>query len=90
MVGKRKSQGMPVNVIIIAALALIVLVVITLIFTGRVRIFSSALESCSAKQGHCVEKITCGDNEARIIAECPEKGDPTSKGKTCCVQVFNP
>jgi len=83
----RRSQGMPVNVIIIAVLALIVLVVLTVIFTGRVRIFSSTLESCSAKQGHCIDK--CGDNEAMVIAQCPEKADPSTYTK-CCVQVLNP
>ena len=82
-----KSQGMPVNVIIIAVLALIVLVVLTVIFTGRVRIFSSTLESCSAKQGHCTEK--CGDQEVSVTAQCPEKGEPKPYTK-CCVQVLSP
>ena len=83
----KKSQGMPVNVIIIAVLALIVLIVLTVIFTGRVKIFSSTLESCSAKQGHCTDK--CGDQEVSVIAQCPEKEEPKPYTK-CCVQVLNP
>lgn len=84
----KKSQGMPVNVIIIAALALIVLVVLVAIFTGRVRIFSQSLESCAAKQGQCYEK-SCPPNMALVTnTNCPE-GDPNPNKKICCVQVFS-
>jgi len=85
MVGiNRRSQGMPVNVIIIAVLALIVLVVLTVIFTGRVRIFSSTLESCQAKQGQCENGQLCSGNKALIInTDCKTP-------QVCCVQVLNP
>ena len=35
----KKAQGMPINVIIIAAISLIVLVVLVAIFTGRIGLF---------------------------------------------------
>jgi len=80
----KKAQGMPVNVIIIAALALIVLVVLVVIFSGRVRIFSITLEDCEAKQGSC--KTGCDPNtEAKITnVKCPKE-----KSAICCVPVFN-
>jgi len=85
----RRAQGMPINVIIIAVLALIVLVVLVAIFTGRIKIFSEGLQSCAAKQGHCVDK-PCGPNEATITrTNCPE-GDRDNKRTICCVQVLNP
>jgi len=40
----KKSQGLSVNTIIIAAIALIVLVVLIAIFTGRFGIFSKSLD----------------------------------------------
>jgi hypothetical protein len=84
---KKKSQGMSVNVIIIAALALIVLVVLTAIFTGRLKIFSESLQSCAAKQGHCSSE--CVDNEAVVIrTNCPE-GDSDKTRNICCVPVFS-
>lgn len=84
----KKSQGMPVNVIIIAALALIVLVVLVAVFTGRARIFSQSLESCAAKQGECYEN-RCPDNTALVTnTNCPE-GYPNKNKKLCCVQVFS-
>ena len=88
-----KSQGMPVNVIIIAVLALIVLLVLTVIFTGRVRIFSSTLESCSAKQGQCETGPLCPTNKAMVTGtNCPETAQDKqsqSKKSICCVQVFS-
>ena len=82
----RKSQGMPINVVIIAVLALIVLVVLAAIFTGRVRIFSQSLESCAAKQGQCTEKPgdNCKSNEATIA-----NTDCDKEKKKCCVQVLS-
>lgn len=86
----RKSQGMPINVIIIAALALIVLVVIILIFTGRTKIFSEDLQSCPGRQGRCSEK-PCESNEAFIPnTDCTKLAkEKQSKDDKCCVQVFN-
>ena len=51
---QKKGQGLSINTIIIAAIALIVLVVVVAIFTGRLGIFSSQL---TAKQGG----LTCGE-----------------------------
>lgn len=84
----KKSQGMPINVIIVAALALIVLVVLAAIFTGRVKIFSESLQSCTAKQGSCelysgTQPKCPSSNQAMITnTDC-------EKGKICCIQVFD-
>lgn len=55
---KRKAQGLPLNVIIIAALALIVLIVLIVIFTGRAGIFTRTLASCKDKGGFCCEGVS--------------------------------
>ena len=78
----KKAQGMPINVLIIAALALIVLLVLAAIFTGRVRIFSENLQSCPAKQGDCTPGTKCPSNKVLITnTDCPTD-------KVCCVQVY--
>ena len=77
----RKSQGLSVNVIIIAALALIVLVVLTVIFTGRIKIFSQTLEDCESKQGNC--KVSCGPDETKITNAKCSKEKPV-----CCIKVL--
>ncbi len=47
----RKAQGISINTVIIAALALVVLVILVVAFTGRFRIFSEGVDktgvSCS-------------------------------------------
>ena len=80
----KKAQGMPINVIIIAVLALIVLVIMGVLFAKRTSIFAGALDSCSAKQGHC--QPSCGEGSSKIIANCPEKGDD-SKNTVCCITI---
>ena len=84
----KRAQGMPINVIIVAALALIVLVVLATIFTGRVKIFSESLQSCAAKQGSC-EPYTgtpkCPSSNQAVITNT----DCDTQKKVCCVQVFD-
>ena len=89
---KRKSQSLSINVIIIAALALIVLIIIAAIFTGRIKIFSSGLASCAAKQGTCENPSNgdlkfpkCEDNNKAAILNT----DCENIKKTCCIQVLS-
>ena len=82
--GKR-GQGMPVNVIIIAAIALIVLFVLVALFTGKIRGLSQDLESCAIKQGICDRD--CGPNRAAVPAKCSDAEEKEGK-KKCCVTVF--
>jgi len=93
MVKSRKSQGMPINVIIIAALALVVLIVLLAVFTGRIKIFSENLQSCAAKQGQCEAGLSCSSGKALVTnTNCPEtEADKQSNPKKilCCVQVFS-
>ncbi|MBI2654700.1 hypothetical protein HYX02_07905 [Candidatus Woesearchaeota archaeon] len=80
----KKSQGLPINAIILAALALIVLVVVAAIFTGRARVFSASFDDCKAKQGRCAEKSKgCNSNEAEVNLKCPNE-----KKEICCLKVF--
>ena len=82
----RKSQGMSIELIVVAALLLIVLVVLATILTNRFGIFSRSLESCAAKQGQC--RLKCESNEATVSnTNCPE-GDREISKKSCCVTVF--
>ena len=88
----KKAQGMPINVIIVATLALIVLVVLTVMFTGRTKIFAETLQSCAAKQGQCEAGPLCSGNNKVVIANtnCPEtEQDKKEKRNICCVQVLN-
>jgi hypothetical protein len=56
---QKKSQGMPLNVIIIALLLLIVLVVLVSVFVERAGIFSRNTRSCEYNGGICMEPEDC-------------------------------
>jgi len=83
----RRAQGISINVIIIAAIALLVLVILSIIFTGRMGIFSHQVSSCNAKGGQCfdISGTTCSDASggqytlAYPLAKCD------TEGETCCL-----
>ncbi|HLC96681.1 MAG TPA: hypothetical protein VJH97_05150 [Candidatus Nanoarchaeia archaeon] len=56
----KKSQGLSLNTIIIAAIVLIVLIVLWAIFTGRFSLFSSELQEC---RGTCTSSCAYPDVE---------------------------
>jgi hypothetical protein len=78
----KKAQGLPMNVIIIAALALLVLVIIAVIFAGWGKIFSQKTKECVATGGKCVDVCGVGDG-----ADYPTE-HPTAKcddNQKCCI-----
>ena len=73
----RKAQGLSMNTIIVAALGLIVLIVLVLIFSGRAGWFSKSTSSCAAQGGYCSEDQSgrCGPGEIMIWSgDCSCKG----------------
>ena len=85
----KKSQGLSINVIIIAVLALAVLLVLIVIFTGGIGKTSQNLGSCTTKGGMCQQPD----------GKCPEgysipifvSGDcENAKTKNlCCIKINN-
>lgn len=80
----KKAQGLPLNTIIIAAIALIVLVVMVAIFSGRIAIFSEEVEETGTE---CTDypgaqwKNSCGEGEKRIYVVTDADEHP---GQVCC------
>ena len=56
---QKKAQGISVNVIIIADIALIILVVLIAVFTGRFGLFSKGLEEVEKSCARCLPKSQC-------------------------------
>ena len=70
----KKSQGMPLNIIIIAAIGLAVLVIIIFIFRGESDKFIKST-NCPAREGKCLKGLsTCPEGkEIKIYTnDCPE------------------
>ena len=55
---RKKSQSIAINTIIIAAIALAVLVVTFIIFTGQSSSTTKTLQSCELKNGKCAKDIS--------------------------------
>jgi hypothetical protein len=80
----KKAQGISVNVIIIAAIALLVLVVLSVIFIGRMGNWGTNAADCKNKGGTCASGTTCPSGQTQYSGfECTG----TDKGKICCINI---
>ena len=75
----RKSQGLSINTIIIAAIALIVLVVLVAIFTGRLGLFSKGLGETTTCDQICKAR---GIDANKCGAGSGENGESAPAGLT--------
>ena len=85
----KKSQGISINTIIIAALGLAVLVVLFIVFTGRFKIFSEGVQGSSLTcdsgcksvgySGGFPRPLSCG-----IDTQIPGKFEGMSENDVCC------
>lgn len=80
----KKAQGISINVIIIAAIALLVLVVLSIIFVGRLGIFGEKAAACETVGGTCYVTCPTGTTEYTAGAKCPDADGVTQK---CCIAV---
>jgi len=88
---RKKSQSISINTIIVAAIALAVLVVLFIIFTGRFKIFSegvSSTASCTTtcnslgKSKYTLTESSC--REATGYTYVPGKYTDVPEGHVCC------
>jgi hypothetical protein len=92
----RKAQGLSFNVIIIAVLGIIVMIVLVMIFSGRMNILHRST-TCSAKQGVCMSPAGFGqqgecppDKPIVIMTEdCTMIGGPNAGTRPgqCCIAI---
>ncbi len=85
---KKKAQGISMNVIIIAAIALLVLVVLSIIFLGRMGSWSQNVADCETKGGVCAPQGTsCGEAGTSVEGyPVPYPGWKCGEGESCCVK----
>lgn len=81
---KKKGFEMSIGLIVTAAIALVVLVVILVIFGMKSGQFSAGTSNCESLGGECnsYTSATCksAGGAAVFIGKCPDKG-------TCCKKV---
>ena len=77
----KKAQGISMNVIIIAAIALLVLVILSVIFIGRMGSFGEQTGACDQQGGTCYDGTSCPQGTAKHGSlQC-------SEGQVCCISV---
>ncbi len=89
---KKKAQGLSLNVIIIAALALLVMVILAVIFMGRLGGFREGSGDCATFGGFCSRTSCEGDYTRQVSYDCDLDGDSTvNEGQAvdgvCCISV---
>ena len=80
----KKSQSISINTIIIAAIALAVLVVLFVIFTGRTKIFSEEVDKTTVS---CPDACKIGSYAYITDGTCSPQGNDVTirvRGKDCC------
>lgn len=86
----KKAQGLALNTVVLAALALGVLVVMFFIFSGGANSFSKNLGDCKAKNGECAKGSdgSCPtDRPIKLYTSgCENVGTGDSKG-LCCIKA---
>ena len=91
----KKSQGISINTIIIAAIALAVLVVLFVIFTGRFKIFSEGVSKTSSCENACIslnmEKVKSPDGASCATSKehsyLPGKYGDVPENEICCCRT---
>jgi len=84
----KKSQGLSVNTIIIAAIALIVLVVLIAIFTGRFGSFSENIQDCPSQGGDCtLSEAGCQTAVANGERMGLLRGTNCPTNTVCCIKT---
>ncbi len=89
---RKKGQGLSMNVVIIAALAVLVLIVLALVMTGKFRVFGTTTRDCSTLGGECVEYddmikdpfLKCPENMVYTRGTNCEDSEPK---EYCCIFI---
>ena len=80
---KRKAQGLSMTTIVVAALALLVLVVLALVFTGRMGNFSTGVKEVGTCEQACIA-AGYADAEGTCIAADTSNHMPGFGENECC------
>jgi len=85
----KKSQGLSLNVIIVAAIVLIVLIVLWAIFTGKIGSFSQGLEQCRGECSSSCSYPDVVDPQGRCDSVSGTQGSNTLSifPKECCIKM---
>lgn len=86
---RKRGQGISLTMIVLAAIALIILLVMIAIFSGKAKLITSNLESCEAKGGECSPKEKSCADHFNNPSYGPLLGFTcTNKEEKCCIKTM--
>lgn len=84
----RKAQGISLNTIIIAAIALLVLVVLSFLLLSRTNNFAETVADCKSANGEVVMESECNQEEGEKALPQYDVDDPdTAVTEVCCITI---
>lgn len=94
----KKAEGLSLTTIVIAALALLVLVILSVIFVGRIGKWSEKSTDCLQRGGTCYDiddGETCKEHsenlmshpDAKCLKDGPDGSRVTDEDKICCIPI---
>jgi hypothetical protein len=83
----KKAQGMSINVIVVAAIALLVLVILSVIFMGRMAIFTKNTNDCTKTKGVCMDRTCEAGYSPHPSAVCYGADGKPDTYTVCCVET---
>ena len=81
----KKGQGLSMNTIVIAAIVLLVLVVLSVVFLREMDIFSRGSKDCEALGGTCLE--SCGEGYVTLSRGVCLDAEGEDTGLVCCDEM---
>jgi len=83
----KRAQGISINTIIIAAIALLVLVIVAVIFMYRMGYFTHESTDCKQFRGSCEYGRKCPDGQYKHpTAVCYLDNGDIDRNNACCVR----
>lgn len=85
----KRAQGLSMNLIVMAAIALLILVVLAIIFMGRMGVFGQQVAACKNQGGNC--RSVCNTDEVEY-GPASDACDTQTRGETpiCCLPSPTP
>lgn len=89
---KKKAQSISINTIVAAAIALVVMILIVMIFTNSFAGFNRSANACQSNGGNCVESDECVSDDIKIRQVrtdliCYGFDGERAKDEVCCVVI---
>lgn len=101
MIKKNKKGDISIGIIIIAAVGILVLIVLVIVFSGKTKVFSTQGARCETNGGICTT-VKCGTGEAANYPKqsytygCAKDTTTTNvqsakiSSKHCCIPTYDP